>query len=161
MPHHGSSRHGAKATHGFSVLELLLAISLMSVLLSIAVPNTSGRLSQIRTGLASKSFTSAHARAQATAMRFGKRTELHIDTSARRFWIEVQASASGASDTIGEVRTLPKQMSMASNRAILCFDSRGLATPAGSCEEGDATVVFDAQGVADTVRFSVLGRVLR
>jgi hypothetical protein len=50
---------------------------------------------------------------------------------------------------------------MTSNRNLLCFDARGLASTAGSCQTGDAQVIFAESDKADTVTTTALGKVLR
>ena len=52
-------------------------------------------------------------------------------------------------------------LQMASNRSLLCFDARGIASTAGSCESGDAKVIFSDGVTADTVSTTILGKVLR
>jgi len=52
-------------------------------------------------------------------------------------------------------------LQMTSSRALLCFDARGIATTVGSCEPGDAQVVFTDGTMADTVNTTALGKVLR
>jgi hypothetical protein len=52
-------------------------------------------------------------------------------------------------------------MAMTTNRSLLCFDPRGIASTAGSCEPGNAQVIFSDSEVADTVTTTALGKVLR
>ena len=52
-------------------------------------------------------------------------------------------------------------LTMASNRALLCFDGRGMATSAGVCEAGNATVTFSSGDRTDTLTTTVLGKVMR
>ena len=48
-----------------------------------------------------------------------------------------------------------------SNRALICFDPRGLSSTTGSCESGDAQLIFSSADKVDTVRITALGKVLR
>ena len=50
---------------------------------------------------------------------------------------------------------------MTSNRALLCFDARGISSTMGSCESGDAKVIFSDGAMSDTVTTTILGKVLR
>jgi hypothetical protein len=50
---------------------------------------------------------------------------------------------------------------MSSNRTLLCFDARGIASTAGSCQTGDAQVIFAEGATADTIVTTALGKVLR
>jgi len=87
-----------------------------------------------------------------------------LDDTAQRFWIDVDTSANGIGQraTIANIRYVSDAgLQMTSTRALLCFDARGIASTAGSCESGDAKVIFSDGVVADTVSTTILGKVLR
>jgi hypothetical protein len=50
---------------------------------------------------------------------------------------------------------------MTSTRTLLCFDARGIASTSGTCEPGDAQVIFAEGVMRDTVATTALGKVLR
>jgi hypothetical protein len=78
--------------------------------------------------------------------------------------VDVDTSANGIGQraTIANIRYVSDAgLTMASNRALLCFDARGIASTAGSCESGDAKVIFSDGVVADTVATTILGKALR
>ena len=84
--------------------------------------------------------------------------------AGRRFWVDVDTSANGIGQraTIAYVRDVSASgLTMSSNRALLCFDARGIASTSGSCEPGDCKVVFSDGATADTVVTTALGKVLR
>ena len=148
---------------GFTLVELVLVILLVAGLLSI-VPSVIRRLGGPSVRSAVSDFLTAHRFARATATRDGRVSELHVDAENARFWVEVDTSEAwaGVMDTVrmvqyGEAGPLV----MASNRSLVCFDGRGLATTVGDCEAGDVTITFAMAGRADTVTASALGKILR
>jgi hypothetical protein len=105
-----------------------------------------------------------HSLTRSTAIRYGRVAQLHIDAPTRRFWIDVDTSANGIGQraTIAYVRDVSTiGLQMTSTRTLLCFDARGIASTLGSCEPGDAKVVFTDGPKADTVVTTALGKVLR
>ncbi len=166
------SRQGAQIGHGeasasrstgYSVIELLIVLVVFGALLAIAVPGLLESLKGAKTRSAVNQFVSAHALARATGIRYGRAVELHIDAANARFWIEADTSqAGGVTDTVSTIHDVGDgQFVMTSDRTLVCFDGRGLATTAGGCEAGDVTVVFSLAGRSDTVTVSSLGKVLR
>ena len=146
---------------GFSLLEMSMVLALTGVLAGIILPSLANSLPQRATQAAVDRLTMAHALTRATAVRFGRVAELHIDAANVRFWVEVDTSGTEIRDTVGLMNDLAEQVTMSSNRSLLCFDSRGFATTRGVCESGDVLVQFSMQGRTDTLRTTVLGKVLR
>lgn len=77
---------------------------------------------------------------------------MEMDTSQARNGLPVR---------IGKLHRLDGDVAIISTRDVLCFDGRGITTPIWSCPPGNATLVFQQQGVADTVETTVTGKVLR
>ena len=76
--------------------------------------------------------------------------------------VDTSANGIGQRATIANIRYVNEVgLHMASNRTLLCFEARGIASTAGSCESGDARVVFSDGVTADTVATTILGKVLR
>ena len=149
---------------GFTLLELIMIASLIAVTAAIGTPKLSASLRARSAHLASDQFASAHSLARATAIRYGRVAQLHIDAPAKKFWIDVDTSAAGtgARATKWYVRDLSQTgLTMSSNRSLLCFDARGLPLVGGACEPGDATVIFTAVDKADTLVTASLGKILR
>ena len=149
---------------GFTLVELITVLSLFGVAFAVVVPPFATLARRRATQVASHRFIATHTLARSTAVRFGRAAELHIDASNGRFWIEVDTSqAGGGADTLGSMRHVMPigRLTMTSDRAVLCFDSRGLPTNRGPCEAADATVVFSHEDEADTVKITALGRALR
>ena len=155
---------GGSVRRGFTVIDVIITTGLLGVVTAFGTPELQDVLRRRTTQAAADQFTTAHSLARATAIRYGRVAQLHIDPAARRFWIEVDTSADdvGQRATVWYQRTLTNPgVQMSSDRAVLCFDARGLALDVDPCQAGDAQVVFTAMQAADTVRTTVLGKVLR
>jgi prepilin-type N-terminal cleavage/methylation domain-containing protein len=149
---------------GFTLVEAILVLFLMAVVAAIGGPKLSAALHRRTTSSAADQFVLTHSLSRSTALRYGRVAQLHIDAATRRFWIDVDTSANGIGQraTIANVRDVSGSgLSMTSTRMVLCFDARGIASTVGSCEAGDALVIFSDGETADTVRTTILGKVLR
>ena len=149
---------------GFTLLEVIIVLALLAVIAAMGAPKLSAALRRRTTQTAVDQFATAHALARVTALRYGRVAQLHIDAAATRFWVDVDTSANGLGQraTIWYERKLSQPgLVMSSNRSLLCFDARGLPLVLGSCESGDATVIFTATDRADTVKTAALGKILR
>lgn len=149
---------------GFSLLETIIVLSIMAIVAAIGGPRLSSALQRRTTAAAADQFVVAHSLARSTAIRFARIAQLHVDAPTRRFWVDVDTSANGIGQraTIGYVRDVSAVgLSMSSSRSLLCFDARGIASISGSCEPGDARVIFSEGVTADTITTTALGKVLR
>ena len=146
---------------GFTLIEMLIVITVMGVLATILMPSMVTSFRQRATRGAVDRLAMTHSLARATAVRFGRVAELHIDAANGRFWVEVDTSGTGIRDTVGLMNDVAGQVTMSSDRSLLCFDSRGLTTTRNACESGDALVQFSMQGRTGTFQTTVLGKVLR
>jgi len=149
--------------NGFTVTELVIVLLLAGIVVAVATPTLSSAFRRTATQAAVDEFISTHTLARSVAVRYGRTAELHINSATERFWVEVDtSSAGGVSDTVGVVKDLTGMgVGVASDRTVVCFDSRGLPTTRGVCEAADATLIFTAPGRADTLQITALGRVLR
>ncbi len=149
--------------NGFSYVELLFTVLAISVLAGITFPPVKA----LREGLALRGavdeFVMAHNLARTVAIRSSRVSELHIEPDSGTFWVQVDSSlaGSGAMDTIGIiVRLSDLNVSIGSNRSVLCFDGRGLAYSLGDCDGiQSAVVTFTGGTKADTVRRTAVGLV--
>ncbi len=156
------TRLRARNNAGFTMMELLISIGVLAILAAITTPKIVTQRQAAQRRAATRQFVSAHSVTRSTAVRYGRRAELHIDPSALRFWVVVDTGqTAGVTDTVRMVSLDAAQLTMSSDRTILCFDSRGLATTAGACETADALVTFAEPSKTDTVRFTALGQELR
>ena len=149
---------------GFTMIESIMVASIIGVVAAIGGPKVSSALQRRTTASAADQFVVAHSLTRSTALRYGRIAQLHVDATGQRFWVDVDTSANGIGQraTIANIRYVNDVgLQMASNRALLCFDASGIASIAGSCESGDAKVIFSDGAMADTVSTTVLGKVLR
>lgn len=147
---------------GFSLVELLVVMAIIGLLAMIAAPSFSDALHERATSAASDQFVMAHGLARSTALRYGRVSQLHVDGAAARFWIDVDTSGKGERGLVTYTRSVEREgLTMTSDRALLCFDPRGLSSTAGTCEPGNATLIFAFADKVDTVRITALGKVLR
>lgn len=149
---------------GFTLLEVIIVLALLAVVAAMGAPKLSAELRRRTTQTAIDQLATAHSLARATAIRYGRVAQLHIDASNTKFWVDVDTSANGIGQraTVWYARNLAQSgLVMTSNRSLLCFDSRGLPLVVGACESGDAQVIFKALDRADTLRTAALGKILR
>lgn len=149
---------------GFTMVESIMVVSIIGIVATIGGPKVSSALQRRTTSSAADQFVAAHSLTRSTALRYGRVAQLHIDAAGQRFWVDVDTSANGVGQraTIANIRYVSDTgLQLASNRSLLCFDARGIATTPGSCESGDAKVIFSDGVVADTVSTTILGKVLR
>ncbi|HEY3744988.1 MAG TPA: GspH/FimT family pseudopilin [Gemmatimonadaceae bacterium] len=149
---------------GFSLLELVITMSLLAILAATGIARLSGELRRRTTQIAVDQFATAHSLARSTAVRYGRVAQLHINASSRRFWVDVDTSGTGTGQrgTIWYVRDLSEPgLVMTSNRSLLCFDARGMPSTIPPCESADAQIIFTAADKADTLTTASLGKILR
>ena len=149
---------------GFTMIEAILVLSVMWIVAAMGAPKLSAALQRRTTASAADQFVLTHSLTRSTALRFGRVAQLHVDAAAQSFWVDVDTSANGIGQraTIANVRYMNDTgLRMTSNRELLCFDARGIASTVGSCESGDAKVIFSDGAMSDTVTTTILGKVLR
>ncbi len=125
---------------GYTLTEMLIVLSVIGVIVAITLPSMVAGLRQQATRGAVDRLAMTHSLARSTAVRYGRVAELHIDATNVRFWVEVDTSGTGIRDTVGLMNDLARQVTMSSNRSLICFDPRGLTTTRDACEGGDAMV---------------------
>ncbi len=149
---------------GFTLLETIMVLGIMAIVAAIGGPKLSSALQRRTTAAAADQFALTHSLSRSTALRYGRIAQLHVDAPGKRFWIDVDTSANGVGQraTIFYVRDVSAPgLTMSSTRTLLCFDPRGIPSTTGSCEPGDASVIFSEGATADTVVTTVLGKILR
>ncbi len=159
------SLHRHDARKGFSFAEVLIVMTIGSVLASITVP----RIVDLREGFARRGavgeFVAAHNLARMVAIRSGRTSELRIDPGSGTFWVQVDSSlaGTGAMDTISNVvRLSDSNVSLSSTSSVLCFDERGIASSLGDCDATQSAVVtFTSGPEVDTLRRTALGLISR
>jgi len=149
-------------TAGFTIIEAMCVLVLSGMITAIGVPPLRDALRRRVVRAAGNELVLAHSLARSTALRFGRGAQLRIDVTRGRFWVDVDTSGTGIRDTIGVLHSLAEQdVQISSNRAVLCFDARGLAAINATCSAGAALIVLKSKSWTDTVRITPLGKVLR
>ena len=141
---------------GFSLAEVLIAVLLMGVMLAVATKPLLSLRRNAHVRGAVDTYVAKHALARATAVRMGRLAQLRADPAGGRLWVEVQGAP-----VAGSMTYLQDGVRFSTDRTNLCFDARGLATTGGTCQSPAATVVFHHANRSDTVRTTLLGRVIR
>ncbi|UCF18863.1 MAG: type II secretion system protein [Gemmatimonadota bacterium] len=152
---------------GTSLVEILVVLGAFAALFVIAVPGLTRARARVEASAARQAFAASHALARQIAAQYGRLSYLHVDPQSNRFWVTSDTSNSPgrvAIDTIGPIVRVDDRfagVTLEGTARTFCFDPRGLATARGACGLPNATVVFRAGSVADTVTISRLGRLLK
>ncbi len=149
---------------GFTLLDIILVISFVSLLAAITFPRIVDVQERFALRGAVMAFMSTHSMARSTAIRQGGVAELHVDPTNDLFWVEVDTTlgGTGVMDTIGFVVDLgDHRVTLSSTQTVLCFDGRGLASSASGCATTGATIVFNSVSGVDTILTTALGKILR
>lgn len=147
---------------GFTVVELLLIMALLAALAIIVNPPIAPFAQRASASAAADEFMAFHELARSTAIKYGQLTELHLDPSSGRYWVQARGAQTASTDILATVSDLEKRgVRMTTDRRLLCFDARGVATGRGACGTGLATVVFSVQNHQDTVWITAAGNAIR
>jgi prepilin-type N-terminal cleavage/methylation domain-containing protein len=149
---------------GFTLIEMIMVLGLVGIVTAISGPKIASALQKRTTASAIDQLALTHSLSRATAIRYARVAQLHIDVSGKRFWVDVDTSANGSGQRaiIDNVRDLSTAgLTMTSNRTLLCFDARGLPSTSGGCEPGDAKIFFSDGAQSDSLVTTALGKILR
>jgi prepilin-type N-terminal cleavage/methylation domain-containing protein len=150
-----------KTRLGFTLLEVVVAMIILMIMASMAVPPVTAWRHHAEVRGASDQFRASVALARATAVRMGRSTRLVMHPATRRVWVEVERTPA-ARDTVGGIRHLSPGLVMSASRDTICFDARGLRKFGAACGTPDTVrISFSSAGRADTVRTDRIGRVIR
>ncbi len=155
-----------RLSEGFTLIELLIVITIIGAMTAIALPQMVMIFQGRAVPNAVDQFAATHSFTKATAIRWGRLAELHIDATNNRYWVEIDTSGTGNRMMVGGYRYLSDNVGMTSDRSLVCFDQRGLpstrTTTAGSaCQDADLRAIFTFGTRVDTVETTALGKVLR
>src|SRR5438552_2587434 len=107
---------------GWTQLELVIVLAMMGIMARVAAPKLTNALSRRSAVTAADEFALVHSLARATALRYAREAQLHIDAANARFWVDVDTSGTGVRDTVGSVHSLATgHLSLSSTRQLLCF----------------------------------------
>ena len=149
--------------NGFTLIEMTFALLLIGTLAGAAVPPLMRWQRNMALASSTDRFERLHELTRITAIREGRIAELHVDAANRLMWVEVDTTSAGVSDTVAMIRDFDDEVTFSADRAVLCFDGRGLPTSVGACDAPDATVAFAliTTGQTDSTRITLLGKIVR
>ncbi|MGD2215234.1 MAG: GspH/FimT family pseudopilin [Gemmatimonadales bacterium] len=158
-----SSQDPRAARAGFTLLEIMIALVMVAVVYTIALPAIGRTRVSASVHNARHALVSAISLTRATAIRFGRTAVLRLDSDHDRLWVEADTTMAGT----GEVVTLGHfdfadelNVNLDSNRSSLCFNGRGIGTTSATCTQSGGIIVLALRGKAETVWVSPTGRVL-
>jgi prepilin-type N-terminal cleavage/methylation domain-containing protein len=149
--------------NGFTLIEMTFSLMLIGVAAGAVMPPLVQWQRNAALASSTDQIERMHELTRITAMREGRIAELHVDGANTRAWIEVDTSGTGVRDTVAMLQELDPDVAFTANRAVLCFDARGLPTTEGACDAPDATIVVSlgSNGQVDTTNITLLGKVIR
>ncbi len=148
---------------GFSLLEVLVTLMLLSMVYAIALPSIGRTRIQASVHNSSQAVMGTISLAKAAAVRFGRPSVLRLDSARDRIWVEVDTTLAGTGSTaaLGYFSFREElKVDLKANRTALCFDGRGIGTTRAACPQAGAVIIVALKQSADTVFVSPLGRVI-
>jgi prepilin-type N-terminal cleavage/methylation domain-containing protein len=149
---------------GFSLLELIITLSIIAIIAALGLPAMTGTMDQRQVSGAADQFRAAHALARASAMRYGHIARLHTDP--QKFWVDVDTSGASQFSTVGVVRDVSTDgVRIATSASLFCFDARGIPVSDVGCQSGPASVTFNStisgSPRSATLQITNLGSIVR
>lgn len=146
-----------RALRGFTLIEVVIALLIGSILTSIALSSYGNAQGRFAVRGARNTFTSLHARARATAIERGTTVRLLVDVAGDSVMI-----TSGAT-TLEKIRFAEEfrvDLQSASGNLLLCMNARGYADT--GCTNFSSAVTLGFRFNADTasVRILPLGQLI-
>lgn len=147
---------------GFTLIEMLLVLTLATVLLGIAMPAVVSTRDSVALNNGRAGVSSTVSVARAASSRYGRTSYLVLDAAADEIRVEADTTADGGQppvtlhrlDVWSELR-----LNLRASEPLLCLDPRGLVVAAGPCP-GTGVVIYLDRGVhTDSVVVSSTGRV--
>lgn len=140
---------------GFTIIELIIAITVGGVLLTIAIAGFGAVESRTAARQARNVFAGLHARARAHAIEFGTTTRLEVDVGGDSVWISRDGTTL---ETIRFADEFAVDLTAASSRYTLCMSPRGYADTDCNSFGAAATITFARAGESMTATMLPLGQ---
>ena len=143
---------------GFSIIELVVALMLGSVLTSIAIRNFNGVSGRFAVKGARQTLMSMHARARVQAVEFGQTVKLHVDPAGDSVWLSRGGEVLNVMN-FGEEFQVDIQTSTDSEVRV-CMNPRGFADTGCNNFTSPVTVTFLLMSDAASVLILTLGQMV-
>jgi prepilin-type N-terminal cleavage/methylation domain-containing protein len=150
--------HRRNRTRGFSLIEVLVVLTLVAAMMAIAVPYFKNTTAKAGARTAADAIVALHARARAGAILRGRTANLVLASGTNKA-VVVAAKVTGSGvDTLGKVVDLAAQygVTVTSSSDSIGFSPRGLGTNVST-----VTIVITKSGFSDTLKVSRGGRMKR
>lgn len=141
---------------GFTLIEILVAVTVGMVLTGIAAMNTVGARATYGLSAAERAFGALHARARSHAVERGVNVLFHVDASTDSVWVSVGGDPL---DGINLRRDFGVDVSVDGSAFHICFTPRGFANPACGSSSSIQKVVFYRGNRTRAVALLPLGQV--
>lgn len=142
-----------RSRNGYTLVEILAALTILGILLAIAAPRFSGMLNTNRVEQAIGGLTADLSLARVRAIRENRETVVRIDDT--RYIVYVDNGGGAASDTLKTVRLSDNYNGVTLSPATIRFNSRGMLN-------GQSATIVATHGTnTRTLSITGLGRVYR
>jgi prepilin-type N-terminal cleavage/methylation domain-containing protein len=115
-----------RRTHGFTLIELVIALLIGTILTSVAMGTFKSAQGRLSVRSAKATYASLHARARAIAIERGTTIDLVIDSNGDSAYIE---TAAGVQEVIRFGQELNIDLRSSPSTISLCMTPRGYADP--------------------------------
>ena len=151
-----------RRARGFSMVELIVALTIALILLGIAAPRLLDTNRRVALQNARSKVTAQVALTRAAATRYSRVSTLVLDAAGDRLSILVDTSALGdqPAATLQPVDLWSDfQVDLSATQPLVCFDPRGIAVQSGACAGVAITIYLQSGSARDSVVVSATGRV--
>lgn len=147
---------------GFSLIEMLLVLTLVAILLGIAVPALVTSNSSVALTNARARVSSAVSMARAASDRYGRTAYLVLDAAADEVRVEADTSTDGGQTAVVLHRLdlwSELRINLRATDPLLCLDPRGFTVSVPPCPGTGVVAYLDRDASTDSVVVSANGRV--
>jgi prepilin-type N-terminal cleavage/methylation domain-containing protein len=152
-------RSTSTARAGFTLIELMIAISLVGILMLFGIPKAQSAFRQTQLRSSRNAVINLYQMGRTRAINENRSVTLNLDASS--VWLTAQprkvALAGSDRDTIGTVQNLNAQygITLVPGGATYTVDARGLGTTPGAANK----IVFTKSGARDSFTITGYGRI--
>jgi prepilin-type N-terminal cleavage/methylation domain-containing protein len=153
-------RFTSTARAGFTLIELMIAISIVGLLMLFGIPKAQAAFRQTQLRSARNAVINLYYQGRARAINESRTVTINLNGTS--VWLTAQPRrtpvAGSDRDTVGTVQNLNAQygITLVPGGATYAIDARGLGTPGA-----DNKIVFTKSGVRDSFTITGYGRIQR